>query len=225
MLQYAYIHIEAPLDPVLFSTFLRQLPEAMQQKTLRFRRWQDQNNHLFGKLLLERLLVQQFHQAEDCLLHLHSNEFGKPLLNDQIHFNISHSDQMVVCMVSDEGPVGIDVERRKDFQVEDIKTFLRPEEFEALQNDPTSEKFFDFWTKKEAILKATGLGLTLDLKKVGLHGPKGYLFPPYDEWWHFHQLDLHPGYTTTYCTREERSTAQHIPLAALSAQFSRLEST
>ncbi|MEO1516763.1 MAG: 4'-phosphopantetheinyl transferase superfamily protein [Bacteroidota bacterium] len=222
MVVYAFAHITKELRPLVFQRFLQQLPPAMQQKTLRFRRWQDQNNSLFGKVLLRHLLIRHFQQAQDCLDQLYANQYGKLFLNAQLDFNISHSDRLVICMISDEGAIGVDVEKRRPFKVEDIQTFLRPEEYAQLQNDPTSERFYDFWTKKEAILKAKGLGLNLDLRNVHLHGQRGHLLPPLDEWWHFYPLTLHPDYTTTFCLQTPQATPQQIELSALSSSFSLL---
>lgn len=75
-------------------------------------------------------------------------EHGKPsLANGAVHFNLSHSGDLAVVAVSD-GEIGVDVEQiRDDF------------DYESIAPAPSREAFFRAWTRKEARLKATGVGL------------------------------------------------------------------
>jgi 4'-phosphopantetheinyl transferase len=85
-----------------------------------------------------------------------------------LHFSLSHSDGCVACVVSGHEAVGVDVETvsRRPAPLSTALRFFAPEEVEALRGLPEPdaiERFFDFWTLKEAYLKARGFGLNLPL--------------------------------------------------------------
>ena len=97
------------------------------------------------------------------------NEFGKPqLLNSPLQFNLSHSGNVILLAFSLNNPVGIDVEERRE--IKDLYSisgnYFHELEAKALSklNQPLlSEAFFSCWTKKEAVIKALGLGLSMPL--------------------------------------------------------------
>jgi 4'-phosphopantetheinyl transferase len=75
-------------------------------------------------------------------------ENGKPsLANGAVHFNLSHSGDLAVIAVSDH-EIGVDVEQiRDDF------------DYESIAPAANRDEFYREWTRKEARLKARGLGL------------------------------------------------------------------
>jgi len=89
------------------------------------------------------------------------------------HFNISHSGEACVVAISEAAPVGVDVEVVRDRRhLERLaRTRLAPAEaLEILrrQGDERRRAFYRCWTRKEAYLKATGLGLTADLSSFAV---------------------------------------------------------
>ena len=98
---------------------------------------------------------------------------GKPYISSptsNLHFNLSHTAEWIVCAVADFPCVGIDIEqcRRKVETMRMAERFFSLEEFKALQRLPTStrkNRFFDYWTLKEAYIKARGEGISLGLDK------------------------------------------------------------
>lgn len=97
---------------------------------------------------------------------------GKPRLDsppgDRLRFNVSHSRGLMLCAVGIDRPLGIDVEHVSlDTEWEDLATrFLASAErraIAALSLAARRSAFFDCWTRKEAVLKATGDGLTRPL--------------------------------------------------------------
>lgn len=101
------------------------------------------------------------------------DEKGKPHIydidgRDAIHFSLSHSGDYVACMISDK-PCGIDIEKHSEKrEYEKIAARICTEN--EIKNVSSKEDFYKIWTLKESILKATGEGLSLDMKKIDLKG-------------------------------------------------------
>lgn len=88
-------------------------------------------------------------------------EFGKPYFKSHpdIHFNISHCDKAVACIISDK-PVGIDVECINPFDKDLSEYICNDEELKwILNNHDPALAFTILWTKKESYCKLTGKGL------------------------------------------------------------------
>jgi 4'-phosphopantetheinyl transferase len=104
-------------------------------------------------------------------LRFRANRFGKPELaeDDPSHtltFNLSHSQSVALLAVSRDGPVGVDVEDVKPIEPEVATAHFSPSELadlSALQGDAWLTGFYRCWTRKEAVLKAEGVGLNLAL--------------------------------------------------------------
>jgi 4'-phosphopantetheinyl transferase len=83
-----------------------------------------------------------------------------------LYFSLSHTEGCVACVISRVEAVGLDVERMDARgSVWDIaRHTLAADEIAALRGlapDELCERFFDYWTLKEAYLKAIGMGLQL----------------------------------------------------------------
>ena len=95
------------------------------------------------------------------------NEFEKPFYKEhpEIHFSLSHSGTMAMCAISDK-PVGCDVERQRQRDLDIAKRFFAKEEYELIKSQPTEQEqtsmFFRIWTLKESFLKMIGSGLSID---------------------------------------------------------------
>jgi 4'-phosphopantetheinyl transferase len=97
---------------------------------------------------------------------------GKPELAPSrqapaLWFNYSRSVELALFCVSGTGPVGVDVEYvQPDFDWEPVAALLGPGERDALDSLPVELRraaFFRNWTRKEACLKAAGVGLGFPL--------------------------------------------------------------
>ena len=83
---------------------------------------------------------------------------GKPTLPGGPQFSLSHSGQLAVLAVSD-APVGIDVEKPRPVRDTVARRYFREDELAWMAGD--EKRFFHLWTRKEAVLKCCGRGLSL----------------------------------------------------------------
>ncbi len=98
-------------------------------------------------------------------------KYHKPVM-DGIYFNLSHSCSYVAFFVSDV-PCGIDIEKIREHRQKLIPYAFSEKEAGLIHDD---QDFFLFWTRKEALSKASGLGLIgNDIKSVpSLEGNVSY---------------------------------------------------
>jgi 4'-phosphopantetheinyl transferase len=101
-----------------------------------------------------------------------SNPRGKPYLAgpdaDRLYFNLSHSGELALMVVSCQPQAGIDLEYIRPLDNLTSLSHRCFSEYENQQIDslPASEKqtaFFNTWTRKEAFIKALGDGLSYPL--------------------------------------------------------------
>jgi 4'-phosphopantetheinyl transferase len=121
---------------------------------------------------LKRLALAQAHPERNAkALRFTADSFGKPFLAERVspQFNISHTTGLVALAVSFHTPVGIDVETLGSPSVSRdlMRSVLTSAEREAVESAADWEHaFLDFWTAKEAVIKAEGKGLSLPLSEI-----------------------------------------------------------
>lgn len=142
-------------------------------------------------------------------LPLHTGAHGKPELPSSVglHFSLAHSEALAVLALTRDGPVGIDVERVRSLETRRQATHdpdsgelaladrhFSQSEIRELRTMTSGEvrmrSFFSGWTRKEAWVKAAGVGLRTDLRRIetGLSGSRqvgDYFIQP---------VDLHPAW-------------------------------
>jgi 4'-phosphopantetheinyl transferase len=96
----------------------------------------------------------------------------------RLAFNVSHSDGLIACLVGLDREIGIDVENRGRARraLEIAERFFSATEAAALRRVAENERhtrFLEYWTLKEAYLKARGTGLRLPLESFSLHVEEG----------------------------------------------------
>lgn len=174
MIDIVYIENKFPL-PIELIRFVETLIGTREkERASRFRRWQDKQANLLGKLLLAHLL-EQFGYSKQLLKSLDYTEFDRPYIDQaKFDFNISHSGELVVCALSDTQVIGIDIEQIQPIDLDDFSYILNRADREKINN--SADKYFSFfqiWSAKEAMLKADGRGLVNDLDKLEINGDVG----------------------------------------------------
>lgn len=165
MIHIYYSHLSEENHQSLLKNELVKFPTDFQEKIKRFRRWQDAQSSLLGRLLLLKGIKEIYNQDFQSK-ELQYTKYNKPYFeNNLIRFNISHSGEMVFCALSDKFEIGIDVEMVSDIEIADFKSqFTENEWSKIIFSKDKKDSFFDCWTQKESVIKAHGHGLTIPLK-------------------------------------------------------------
>lgn len=149
------------------SEVKRMLPmvdEQRRDEALRYK-------HLFGQFtcLKSWLMLQELLKPLGISdLEMVYNEHGKPFLvhHPEVFFNLSHCKNGIAVAI-DFSPVGIDIESFRNSNLALLrKTMNAPEAEWILTSADPIETFTQYWTKKEAVVKMRGTGITDDLHHV-----------------------------------------------------------
>ena len=167
-----------PFPGETFSRLVSHLNAAEQDRAARLVNPGHGDRFRSARGLLRHLLGRRLGQhPRDLVFAVEPG--GKPYLerlSDKTPpaFSLSHSHDCIVIAISDSGPIGVDVEKQRAGISMDaiIRRFFKPVEHEAWEALPPAERhsaFLRLWTRKEAILKALGLGLSgLDKLTIGI---------------------------------------------------------
>jgi 4'-phosphopantetheinyl transferase len=184
-------------DKNAYYTYLNALPVAMQKQLGRYKYLQDAQRSLYGKLLLLEGLKQtgNYHLTLDQLL---LSRYNKPYFNSGFQFNISHSGNYAVCVVSECCRVGIDIEMVKKINLSEYRKCWTVAEWQAIiQSDCPEKTFYYFWTKKEAVIKALGKGLAIPLHEFEVLRQQAVVE---GETWFFQELHIADEYMAHLAT-------------------------
>jgi len=214
---------EAIEDPRLLEAYLGLLSPGERDKQRRFHFERHRRQYLVSHALV-RLTLSRYVPVEPQAWSFVTNEYGCPRVAGEgspwLRFNLSHTEGMAMVAVARDVDVGVDVEDalRTGETVGIADRFFAPSEVRALRALEASrqrERFFEYWTLKEAYIKARGMGLSLPLEQFAFELEPGasprIVFDPRlkdePEAWQFVQL---------------RPSARH--LAAVAVRRSRTES-
>lgn len=120
---------------------------------------------------LLRLVLGRLTGRPPDSLRFETGEYGKPALPGGPAFNLSHSGDWWLLGVATEGRLGVDVEVHRPLPDLDSlarTTFRADEAAEVLGQGAGEERhraFFRVWSRKEAFIKAVGLGLSYPLDR------------------------------------------------------------
>ncbi len=194
------------------NNLLRVLPEKMHERANRYKFERDAYNFVLGRLLLKIGLEE--HGKIDQFEHIEYKESGKPFLKD-VFFNISHTDNLVVCALSTDGDIGIDIEKVKQVKLDDFDAWFTKKEWAEINNSPSPfQKFYWYWTRKESIIKALGVNLSY-LHEIEIDATKDHFLKNEKKWW---LKDIDPGtdFIGALCSETPISDLKQIVITDLS---------
>lgn len=178
---------------------LEKLPLNMHEKALRYKFKEDAYDFVVGRLLLKKGLEEL--GMGDQLQNITYQKSEKPYLKD-VFFNISHSGNLVVCALSTEGMIGIDIEKIKEVKLDDFDAWFSKKEWTEINNASSPlQKFYWYWTRKESIIKALGVTLSY-LHKIEVDATKDH-FIENGKKWYLKDLDFGSGYCGALCSEVE----------------------
>lgn len=158
------------------------LDEHERARLAAFRRPADAARYLAAHALVRITLAERLGIAPAAIVLDRTCRCGKPHGKprlalphaDAAHFSLTHSGERVGVALSGAGPVGLDVEQLRELT--DLEALaahaLSPTE---LRRPPPLDagSFLQLWTRKEALLKATGEGLSVPMTSITLSPPDG----------------------------------------------------
>ena len=194
---YCYL---SKINTQFLNDKLLSFPESIRLIIEKYSIEKDRNAKILSKLLLLKGLSDLFPGEKIDLHFLEKN--GKPnYKNLPIHFNSSHSEDLVLVAFSKTQETGIDIEFNKSINTEIYTDFLHVYEEKLLQkSNNKSSLFYSIWTKKEALIKATAIGINADFKTIDCSKSETFFNA---EKYFFKEIKLDINYTCFVCNKNK----------------------
>jgi len=140
-------------DSALLQHALSLCSAKCQMRVERIRKKEKQSQSITAGLLLRYCLLKSGYDDSDISL----SEGAKPYIEgDPIYFSLSHSGEYAAC-ITDENPVGIDIQRIVKIKDRTLTRFCTEKEAEYLSKSKDADTdAVKLWTLKESYLKASG---------------------------------------------------------------------
>jgi 4'-phosphopantetheinyl transferase len=179
-----YVLYESIQDPRLLAGYQALMSEAERERHDRFVFARDRHQFLVTRALV-RTTLSRYAPIAPADWRFVCNEYGKPRIEPgqghesdtwpRLSFNLSNTRGVIACaLTADCDEIGVDVEdtSRAGETIEIADRFFSPVEVEALRALPAAhqrQRFFAYWTLKEAYIKARGMGLSIPLDQFSFH--------------------------------------------------------
>jgi len=163
------------LDDAAIARFAPMLSSDERERAARFKFEVHRKRFIAARGWMREILSRCLRVAPEKIGFDYSPN-GKPALaracgDSKIHFNLAHSRDLALFALTRIGPLGVDVEQIRE--VKDMEHLVarffskrETELFRTVAEQDRPRAFFNLWTRKEAMLKATGEGITRSLDRV-----------------------------------------------------------
>jgi 4'-phosphopantetheinyl transferase len=208
-----YLVTTGAFHPAVLDRYRAMMSKPERQRRDRFVFAKDRDAFVVTRGFL-RSVLSRYARMPPAACVFATNRFGKPSLHGApLEFNLSHTDGLAAIAVAAGGAVGIDVEGVMRANLHhDVRRFFSAAEIRALESLPCAQqpsRFFDYWTLKEAYVKARGIGLSLPLDGFSMHvhdhrPPTIEFLPAISDdphQWQFALVDPIPGYRMALAIR------------------------
>ena len=189
------------------STALKilSLPENIQQSINRYKNSSDKKARLNGKLILNDFIKQYNLNNSNAIEYLLYNESGKPTIPN-LFFSLAYSNDITVLSASLETDNGIDIEKIKPINLDEYKDYLSDAEWLYINasSDPNSS-FYYIWTRKEAILKILGNGISDNMNLIEVIN---HIVQLNNNIYYLQSIDIHPQYCCNVATLNKADKVQ-----------------
>jgi 4'-phosphopantetheinyl transferase len=164
-------------DASLLSYYRTLLSSDEERQEARFYFAKDRLRYLVTRALV-RTTLSRYVNVVPADWRFTANAYGRPQVLSaaakdlRLEFNISHTTDLIVMAVSRDRAIGVDVESlaERSTSTAIARRCFAQQEVAALEALPAADQplgFLEYWTLKEAYIKARGMGLSLPLDKFG----------------------------------------------------------
>jgi 4'-phosphopantetheinyl transferase len=164
------VRLDAPAE--VADALWQLLSRNERKRAGKFRYAEHRQHYIVARASLRRLLAKRLH-IDPRAVEFVETKYGKPRLapvhrSADVEFNLSHSGLLALYAFTSGREVGIDVELIREVPDADnlAERFFSPTETASLRALPHKRRSLAFlacWTRKEAFIKALGLGLSCPL--------------------------------------------------------------
>lgn len=162
-------------DAAVFDDYRRVLSPCERAQEPRFYFAHDRKRYLVTRALV-RTVLSRYAEIAPRDWRFAANAYGRPEIAnagaqlDGLSFNLSHTRGLIAMGVSRHRVLGVDVEHLNTREVSTgiADRFFAPSEVAELATVPPAQRqdrFFEYWTFKEAYIKARGMGLSIPLEQ------------------------------------------------------------
>lgn len=170
-------------DASLYKAYSNLMTAKERERGRRYRFARHRRQFVLTRALV-RTTLSRYSKVEPHEWRFVQNQYGRPSIQTSqnhlgLKFNLAHTNGLVACAVirdasGDNRMVGVDVENtaRRGATVEIAKRYFSDREIADLRQTPEAKqrkRFFEYWTLKEAYIKARGMGLAIPLKQFSFH--------------------------------------------------------
>lgn len=174
-----FTYPEEITDPGLLDRYQSLLSEDELVQMGRFYYARHRHQYLLTRALV-RTSLSNYYPVDPAAWKFSKNDYGKPEIchpdiNLPIQFNLSHTRGLILCGITRNNAIGVDVEdtqRTTRAALADLSSYFSMQEIEDLNRLPTQQqmsRFYDYWTLKESYIKARGMGLAIPLRQFSFH--------------------------------------------------------
>lgn len=183
------------ISETMVNRYREALAPAMQEEILRYKQESDRKSRVLAREIINQYLAAE--KKEQIPVHFLLDQNKKPYLAEGPCFNISHSGNYVMVAFSNK-PVGVDIEEKREIDWALISTHFHDAEQEYIAGEENkADAFYRVWARKEAYLKAIGVGILKGLKTV--NALNNLIIDELGAW-QVTDTDIAPGYASALCT-------------------------
>ncbi|MCJ2090595.1 4'-phosphopantetheinyl transferase superfamily protein [Methylobacterium sp. E-005] len=197
------------------------LDRAERERADRFLRPVDRARFIASHAAL-RLVLAEARGCTSSEIRLSTQAAGKPQLSEPtgspLEFNLSHSAARALIGLAGSATIGVDIEQIRPIPdaVRIARMHFAPDEAAALAKlspDAIEATFFGLWTRKEAVVKALGTGLSLPLDRFSVTLPPAAPRLLRDcTGWTLAAIEAGAGYAATVAVRTDAAAIRHHTL-------------
>lgn len=175
-MKWKYVNISDFTDSE-YNYWFSLMDKEKQKKVNDYKDEDNKKRSVAGEMLAKKMIANECGISPEKI-NFKTGVFGKPKIVDiNINFNISHSDEIVVCCISNT-PIGIDIEKIKPLKSNILHKVCTTEDLfyilgKTLEgncfelSEEQLKRFYEVWTAKEAYFKCIGTGIK-NLKSISI---------------------------------------------------------